>query len=65
MKQEVKDNIQTNIAENVQDVNVLISDLNFLVRTGCLDAMFVTRNAETSDYIEMHVKFKPEQNWIK
>lgn len=65
MKQEVKEGIQTNIAENIQDVDVLMSDLTFLIKTGCLEGMFITRNAETSDYLDMHIKFKPNQNWIK
>lgn len=64
MKQEVKDNITKYSAESFQDIDVLISDFNHLIRSGAIQELYTTRNNETKDYIETVIRYKPEQNWI-
>lgn len=57
-------NIQTQIAENMQDIQQLFNDFMFLSKTGCLKSVKITRNVETMDYIDTFIEYNPEQNWI-
>lgn len=57
--------IQTYEAENIQDLQQLFSDFEFLAKTGCLKSIKVKRNVQTMDYVDTYIEYSPEQNWIK